>query len=126
MNIKEFNSANPPTIEDFRKMGYRVTVNHLRPLLLPEVKRLISDLKKRGVDRLLRSNYRDIGQIRQYTYQQYIFPRGGQTKVSIEKDGQTLHSISECSSQDSYNRKYGIQKCLWRIVSLLRKTEVSK
>lgn len=126
MNIEVFNSANPPTVEDFRKMGYKVAVRHLRPLLTPEIKSVVPQLKKRSLDKLLESCYRDIGVIRQYEYQEFIFPRGGVTIVSLEKDGNTVTSESKCSCEDSYNRKYGIQKCLWRIVSQLHKTEPAK
>ncbi len=122
MNIHNFNQSNPPSVEAFRRLGYKVKVRHLRPLLMPDVAAIIPQLNKRTAEKYLRENEKDLGIIRAYDYQQYIYPRGGQTIVSVERNGQEFTSSSRCSILDGDNRSFGIQKCLWRIVSEMHHT----
>lgn len=47
---------------------------------------------------------------------QRIKPRGGCTKVILEKDNKTLVAVADCSKEDGYCKKLGLSVAVGRIL----------
>lgn len=107
-------------VEMFRKAGYRVNVTHYRPLLNDLEKRILPYLPKRMKTSMIMEHSINLRDIRKENKQALIFPRGGLTSVSLEKDGELYSAAAECSADDYYRSSYGVAKCLWRISAQLK------
>lgn len=93
------------TVQELRKSGYKVLVNHLRyPARVTKntSKRQSQKIKLENVYALTENG---LG----------ISPFGGKTTLDIvSPDGATYHSDAECSVKDVYNKRLGIKIALGR------------
>lgn len=112
---------NPPSIYAFKDKGFKVYINHERPVILDDqCGRFIPFLPAKQLDRFLRENLMSLKEIKVSRLQDRIFPRGGVTTLKLERDGHLVYETkSVCSAKDIFSRKVGIMKCLYRASSIL-------
>jgi hypothetical protein len=95
-----------PSIHELRKQGYKVRVTHHR---------YVSHDPDFHYVQLVRLTKED-KKLRKYTH---ILPKGGYTNLEVTAEFKTdkpTHSTNAiCSSQDAFNRKFGLQLCLNRL-----------
>lgn len=83
------------TVASLRKSGFKVKVHH----------------ERYNIDGVLLPRF----QFSQYGCKR-ISPLGGKTTVYVTTpEGKDYLGISICSKKDSFNRKFGLMKALWRL-----------
>jgi hypothetical protein len=113
-------------INKLKTDGFKVTVKHYRFIVEDEMKEIAPLLPRKTAERILARYKVDMKEIRERSMQKYIYPYGGETYISVERDGAlpiTVNSI--CSIEDTFNRKLGLKRCIYQIVGELNKIGVT-
>lgn len=118
--MNTFNHQNPPTIEKLKAAGYTVRVEHLRPVISTDQRPFLRYLPNKALTRVLYENLIPMNEIRNRHLQGFIFPRSGITRIVVSKEGQPpIIGQSTCSAQDIFDRRAGITRSLWDLVTRL-------
>jgi hypothetical protein len=103
------------TIQEARKAGFKVTVNHLRfPEGFCSFHHQIRALLRKWSN--AESDY-DLCKLTSYD-KTPMDARGGKTIVEISKDGKECFGVAYCSLKDNYCRKIGAEQALERALAV--------
>lgn len=100
-----------PTVEEFRKVGYKIKVEHCRRYLVSEQNVITRKISYYTVYVPLWEELPGFSQ---------LLPKGGITKVTvITPDNFEFNHESKCRNDENYNKKVGVNICLEKIYFLM-------
>lgn len=111
---------NVKTIKEFRKAGYKVHVDHRRlwkiAYIEPRNKSLVVKTVENTQGVMSRGGTPDENGV---LYQ--LLPKGGRTEVTVTDPatGLDFYAYADCRSDENYNKRTGVEKCLERVAELV-------
>jgi hypothetical protein len=109
-----------PTIQDFRKAGYKVRVDHRRLWKIAYIEPRNGSLVVKTVENtqgvMNRGGTPDENGV---LYQ--LLPKGGRTEVTVIDPNSKLEvfAYADCHSNENYNKTIGVEKSLERVAELV-------
>lgn len=110
-----------PTINDFKAAGYDVDITHRRDhqiaYISPTTKKLLTKVVQQPHYEFTKNKH-GIGEVG-LLWQ--LNARGGKTEVTVIDPitYESFYAFSDCHTDDNYDKKVGIERCLSRIASLM-------
>ena len=95
-------------IKELQQKGWRVKINHFRLLtrIGKNVKRFTSKKLHRSCDKVFKEKNVERN------------AKGGKTVIELTRDGLTFTGQSQCSMNDNFNKKLGLQVAVSRLLSV--------
>ncbi len=110
------NTNRTPSLSEFRNAGYVVNIEHQRRFRVaykdPNTGKLIVHTTLGE-----KQEYEDAGEYLAWE----ILPKGGKTIVTVVDPVSDLEFFADstCRDDENYNKRFGVQKCLERVFSLM-------
>ena len=120
--MPKFDRHNPPSVEAFRKAGFRVWLKHIRVVLTKEQR---NPLYLKFIKKHLNGNLMPLSEIRKLNLQSLIFARGGKIECEIQTPhGEKFNTVAHCSLGDTFNKRVGVNRVLWDIYGQIIKSGI--